>query len=243
MSESTETGGGAPNVGVVLVHGACHGAWCWEEVVGPLETAGFAVNAVDLPLTSLSSDADTVRSAVRGMKDAGLAVLVAGHSYGGVVITAGGHDADALMYCAAVLPDTGKTAADESSLLTTPEIAAASVVDAETATLSFDPARAVPALYSQCSAEQADAAVRRLRPTHLACFGEGIEDAAWRTVPASYVVCDGDRTVSPDYQRRRADVLGDTITLACDHSLFYSATDELVDRIVAVGTRLGRPDV
>jgi alpha-beta hydrolase superfamily lysophospholipase len=33
----------------LLVHGACHGAWCWEEVAGRLRARGHRVAAVDLP--------------------------------------------------------------------------------------------------------------------------------------------------------------------------------------------------
>lgn len=240
MSEPMASSGTTANVGVVLVHGACHGAWCWEDVVGPLQAAGLTVHAVDLPLTSLPADADTVRSAVREMKDAGLSVLLAGHSYGGVVITAGGHDADALMYCAAVMPDSRQTTGEASTTLTTAELSAALVVDGEGRTFSMDPDLVVAAFYGRCSPAQTEAAVRRLRPMHLACFGEPIPEASWRTVPASYVVCDEDRAVAPAYQRERAEMLGDYVTLQSDHSLFYSATDALVERIVAVATQVGR---
>ena len=34
---------------VVLVHGAWHGAWCWDRVVDRLSVAGIAAVAVDLP--------------------------------------------------------------------------------------------------------------------------------------------------------------------------------------------------
>ena len=33
----------------VLVHGAWHGAWCWEKVVPLLEGAGHEVVTLDLP--------------------------------------------------------------------------------------------------------------------------------------------------------------------------------------------------
>ena len=33
---------------VVLVHGAWHGAWCWQRVVPRLQQAGVAVHAVTL---------------------------------------------------------------------------------------------------------------------------------------------------------------------------------------------------
>ena len=33
----------------VLVHGACHGAWCWETVAEKLSTKGHRVAVLDLP--------------------------------------------------------------------------------------------------------------------------------------------------------------------------------------------------
>ena len=42
---------------VVLVHGAWHGAWCWDEVVSRLSGDGLAVVAVDLPSVASGGDA------------------------------------------------------------------------------------------------------------------------------------------------------------------------------------------
>ncbi|OVA10518.1 hypothetical protein BVC80_8985g55 [Macleaya cordata] len=33
---------------LVLVHGACHGAWCWYKLATLLRTAGHRVTALDL---------------------------------------------------------------------------------------------------------------------------------------------------------------------------------------------------
>ncbi|WP_370270531.1 alpha/beta fold hydrolase, partial [Nioella sp.] len=33
----------------ILVHGACHGAWCWQKVVPALEARGHSVRAIDMP--------------------------------------------------------------------------------------------------------------------------------------------------------------------------------------------------
>jgi hypothetical protein len=32
-----------------LIHGAWHGAWCWERLLAPLRERGHGVIAVDLP--------------------------------------------------------------------------------------------------------------------------------------------------------------------------------------------------
>lgn len=78
---------------VVLVHGAWHGSWCWENIVDDLERSGIAVTAVDLPghvvpgssrrlWNSFSSYVDHVSEVVDAID--GDVVLV-GHSMGGLV--------------------------------------------------------------------------------------------------------------------------------------------------------------
>src|SRR5437870_13500893 len=81
---------------VVLVHGAWHGAWCWEQVLTHLDNAGRRAIAVDLPSVSsatatLAGDVACVRAALDAVENDALLV---GHSYGGVVVTeAGRHPA------------------------------------------------------------------------------------------------------------------------------------------------------
>ncbi|OAP10425.1 MES7 [Arabidopsis thaliana] len=38
----------------VLVHGICHGAWCWYKVKAQLEAAGHSVTAVDLAASGVN---------------------------------------------------------------------------------------------------------------------------------------------------------------------------------------------
>jgi len=34
---------------VLLVHGSCHGAWCWRDVIPALQALGHSARAIDLP--------------------------------------------------------------------------------------------------------------------------------------------------------------------------------------------------
>ena len=47
---------------MVLVHGAFHGAWCWEPVRNLLDEQGIPNLAPELPLTGLEADAGAVRA-------------------------------------------------------------------------------------------------------------------------------------------------------------------------------------
>ncbi|MHB8467660.1 MAG: alpha/beta fold hydrolase, partial [Acidimicrobiales bacterium] len=106
----------------VLVHGAWHGAWCWERVAAALANVGVPTLAVDLPghgadpgpLTDLHGDAERVRQVLDAVD--GPVVLV-GHSYGGVVITeAGDHrGVSHLVYLCALALDGHETAGTAAS--------------------------------------------------------------------------------------------------------------------------------
>ena len=93
---------------VVLVHGMGGDERTWEAVAPLLAESGHAVVTVRNGLESLSDD---VASTTRAIESVEPPVVLAGHSYGGAVITnAGNHDAvAALVYVAAFAPDEGET--------------------------------------------------------------------------------------------------------------------------------------
>ena len=77
----------------MLVHGAWHGAWCWDRWLEPLTTAGYRVRTLDLPghgdpgarrlWTSLRSSVDALEAVVDGLESD---VTLVGHSMGGLVV-------------------------------------------------------------------------------------------------------------------------------------------------------------
>src|SRR4051794_4806797 len=94
----------------VLVHGAWHGAWCWEKLTPLLDEASVPWQALDLPLSSLEDDAAAVHKVLDAIE--GPAVLL-GHSYGGAVISqAGDHPAvEHLVYLCAFALEAGESPA------------------------------------------------------------------------------------------------------------------------------------
>ena len=100
--------------GVVLVHGAWHGAWCWDPVVEELQRRGIAVEAVELPLTGLADDVRATRAAAGAM---GPDTVLVGHSYAGLVISeaaVGLPSVRRLLYLAALMCEAGE---DSSAIL------------------------------------------------------------------------------------------------------------------------------
>ncbi|MEN2738365.1 alpha/beta fold hydrolase [Microbacterium sp. X-17] len=222
-------------VRILLVHGSCHGGWCWEEVVGPLEERGWLVSAPDLPLTSFFDDAEAVEQEIAAAKARGERVVAVGHSYGCPVITQGGDDADHLVICAGPVPDIGETVDDERAV--TPEVMPADVY-LPGGMFTLDPERAVAGFFHRCTPEQARRAGERMRPMPAASFTEHVTKAAWKHVPTSYIVTTDDHAFGTSFQRSLLPRVRDYVEFDCDHSLFYSATDQLVARLDEIATEV-----
>src|SRR5271156_4482268 len=96
-----------PNI--VLIHGAWAEGSCWSDVIARLQADGYHVTAPQFPLTTLADDVARLRQ-VLDLQDG--PAIVAGHSYGGQIITALGADAPnvaGLVYIAAFGLDEGES--------------------------------------------------------------------------------------------------------------------------------------
>jgi len=214
---------------VVLVHGAWHGAWCWDEVVGRLSGDGLSVVAVDLPSVTSGGDLYDDARAVREVLDAtaGDKVLV-GHSYGGIVITEAAAGADGvrhLVYLTAFMLDEGEALADVAGR--TPP--AWQIPDADGKTMSVS--RPQEVFYNTCAPEVADAAAARLRPHTIASFVEPLRFVAWRDVPSTYVICERDNAIPVPAQEAMSAHADTTHRLQSDHSPFLTDPDAVADLI------------
>lgn len=225
----------------VLVHGAFHGAWCWELVLPRLQPLGHEVVAIDLPgcgadetpagEVTLEGCAERVADTLR----AGEPAVLVGHGMGGAVITQSATHArdriQRLVYVSAFLPRDGESV---QSLASTAEgegdlIRAKMVVQPQQAVLPQDDARA--ACYGTCSPQRAEWALERIAPQPLAplrtpvSLGGGIDP-----IDRHYVLAAEDRAIPLALQRRMAhdNPCREIAELGCDHSPFLSAPDELV---------------
>jgi pimeloyl-ACP methyl ester carboxylesterase len=184
--------------GVVLVHGAYADGSSWSEVIERLQHAGLAVAAVQNPLTSLADDVAHTRR-ILALHDG--PVILAGHSFGGTVITEAGIDprVAGLVYIAARAPDTDEDYAALAQKFPAPPANAGLVYTGgfggltEDAFLNdfangVDPVRA-RVLY----------AVQGRVSESL--FREKTTAAAWRSKPSWYAISRQDRTTSPELER------------------------------------------
>jgi len=96
---------------VVLVHGAFADGSSWAKVIPLLQAKGYNVIAVQNPLTSFEEDVAATKRAVASTDGP---VLLAAHSYGGMVITEAGNDPKVagLLYVDALIPNDDQSVAD-----------------------------------------------------------------------------------------------------------------------------------
>ena len=214
----------------VLVHGAWHGAWCWDPVIAAL--GGDAV-ALDLPSdhvegTGLTEDVGAVRAVLDGLDD----VVLCGHSYGGAVISeAGAHlSVRHLVYLCAFVLDVGESvlanaAPQLDTVLNTVMVPSGDVV-------SVTPEGARAAFY----ADVADPPLDRLVPHDMRAFTTQVTAAAWRDKPSTYVLCAQDQAIHPDRQRFFAGRCGGVVELEASHSPMLSMPDRVAEILRGAAT-------
>src|ERR1700742_182531 len=91
---STEQNAMHARPNVVLVHGAWAEGSSWSSVIERLQADGYHVTAPQFPLTSLADDVGRLRHVLTLQ---GGPTVIVGHSYGGQIMTAPGHDAPTVL--------------------------------------------------------------------------------------------------------------------------------------------------
>lgn len=184
---------------IVLVHGAFADGSGYKGVYESLTKQGYQVTVVQNPLTSLEDDVTATRLALDNQDGP---VILAGHSWGGAVITeAGTHpNVVGLVYIAAFQPDNGETAlqwfqtaepAPENGVLP-PD---------DKGIVYYDKEKFHPGFCGDLSKEEAEFMYASHGAFYGQCFVTPITEAAWRTKPAFAVIATDDKSINPDIQR------------------------------------------
>lgn len=225
---------------VLFVHGAWVGPGSWDRVRKVLADHGVQSKALALPLNSLREDAALLAGELAG--DTG-GVILAGHSYGGSVITeAGEHPRVAhLVYVAALANDVGESAGDLTGRFPTTAVAPAIQVDADSRMTLTD------AGFAECFAPDLDAQTaatmaREQHSTHTACFAEPATRASWRSRPSTFFVSAQDQVVHPDLQRWMARRAGSELhELAASHASPVSHAEPIARLLLALASGTTAP--
>ena len=228
----------------VLVHGAWHGAWCWDELLpllpGHVEAVDLPGHGADTtPVAGCTLDAYVAR-VVEALERAPEPAVLVGHSLGGITVAQAAERRPELVrsavFLAAYMPRDGESGYGLARLDTgsaiTPDCC---VMRADEGLLDLVPERIRGALYDGCPAGLADAAVARLCPEPLRPMGTPVSLTPERfgNVERVYALCLRDRIVTPACQRRLVEAQPcPTIELDAGHSPFLSHPGPLAAALV-----------
>ena len=220
---------------VVLVHGAYADGSSWADVIAILQRAAFTVTSVQNPLTSLADDVAATRRALDRQTGP---TVVAGHSWGGTVVSeAGNHpNVAALVYVAARAPDVGEDYAALAARFPTPPASAGIVHTDGYAQLSET------AFLEDFAGGVNDVRARALYaaqgPIADDLFAARTTVAAWRDKPCYYAVSAQDRTTAPELERFVADRMrATTIEVDSSHLAMVTHPEVIADLIFAAASR------
>lgn len=220
---------------VVLVHGAWVDGSSWSKVIPLLESKGFNVTAVQLPLTSFADDVATTKRAL-ALEDG--PVLLVGHSYGGAVITEAGNDPKVagLVYVAAVAPDQGESTAELLASVPTP-LSTELRPDAS-GFIKITP-KGIAEDFAQCLDDREISVLTAAQaPTNIAAVDGQVTSPAWKSKPSWYIVASEDRAISPALEEMLAKhINATTITLPTCHVAMLGEADKVADFIAKAGAR------
>jgi pimeloyl-ACP methyl ester carboxylesterase len=213
---------------VVFVHGFWGGAAHWAKVIVGLNgRGGYALHAVENPLTSLSDDAERTKKMVNQIDGP---VLLVGHSYGGAVITEAGDlpNVVGLVYVAAFAPDAGESLGEISGWRASP--GAANVAPDSDGYLWINKEKFGESFCQDLPEDEALVMAVTQKAPVGSTFGDTVSEPAWKTKPVWYQVSTEDRMINPDTERQMAERMKprETIELAASHASLASQPTEIV---------------
>ena len=195
---------------VVLVHGAWADGSSWAGVTRTLQSDGYTVAVPPNPLRGLQADAAYLASYLKTIHGP---IVLAGHSYGGAVITdaaTGNANVKALVYVDAFIPDKG----DSVLSLLTPKDPSQPGLDPKAlfdivpfpgapegvADLYFKRAAFPSALANDLPKREAAVLAATQRPIAANALSEQTVAPAWKTIPAWAVIGTEDHIIPPALQ-------------------------------------------
>ncbi|TGD42979.1 alpha/beta fold hydrolase [Pseudotabrizicola sediminis] len=234
----------------LLIHGSCHGAWCWHRVIPALAALGHNARAIDLPghgrdhtpasAVTLDAYAQAICAALTGP------TIVVGHSMAGYPITAAA-EADpthiaALVYLCAYAPVSGMTLGDMRRAGPRQPLAPAIRIDKAAGTFSFDPAQTDALFYHDCDAQAQALASLCLTPQPIAPQETALTlTPRSQSLPRHYIRCTDDRAIPPEYQAvmELSVPQAQRTTLAASHSPFFACPEALAQRLHQIALSTG----
>jgi pimeloyl-ACP methyl ester carboxylesterase len=207
---------------IVLIHGAWADGSCWSGVIERLQAGGYRVIAPQFPLTALADDVARLRQVLDRLD--GPAVL-AGHSYGGQVMTALGADAPGvagLVYIAAFGLDQGESLG--GLLAQGPPTPALAHLVTDARGFGWLPEGDFVSYFAaDVDPVQAKVMYAVQQPLATSAFTDVMGVPAWKTRPSWYLVAADDQALPPAAERQFAARMGAaTVEIPASHVAMVS---------------------
>ncbi|MFB6454776.1 alpha/beta hydrolase [Chitinophaga sp. Hz27] len=222
---------------VVLVHGAFADGSGYKGVYESLTKQGYNVTIVQNPLTSLADDVAATHTVLDNQD--GPAIL-AGHSWGGAVITeAGNHpNVAGLVYIAAFQPDNNETALQWFQ--SAPPAPENGVLPPDSkGIVYYDKDKYHAGFCGDLSKEQAAFMYASQGAFKGECFLTPISNAAWRNKPTFGIIATDDKSINPDIQRnmyQRSNTQAKEIKGS--HAVYISQAEEVANVIASAAQQV-----
>ena len=228
---------------VVLVHGAFADASGWYGVQERLEDKGYKVISPANPLRGVTADTAYLKSYLSTIKGP---IVLAGHSYGGVVITnaaTGNANVKALVYIAAYAPDEGDTVLTLGQLGKQGEIGPATLdirnFPNPDGSIGQEGTIKLNVFHDIFAADLSKKLARNMslaqRPASLVALGEPSGPPAWKTIPSYYMIAGADKAIGADVEKAMAKRINPkkTVTVkGASHVVFISQPKTTADFIL-----------
>jgi pimeloyl-ACP methyl ester carboxylesterase len=216
---------------VVLVHGAFADGSGWKGIYAILANKGYTVTIVQNPLSSLEDDVAATNLALDKMDGP---VILAGHSWGGAVITqAGVHPKVAgLVYVAAFQPDLGESAFTWFSSM--PPVAENGVnMPDEKGFVYYDKAKYHAGFCADLTQPESDFMYASQGAFAGKSFATPLTQVAWKTKPSFGIVATEDKSIRPEIEEKMYLRSGTTITkIKGSHAVYISQPDAVAKVII-----------
>ncbi|GHH77843.1 alpha/beta hydrolase [Streptomyces sulfonofaciens] len=228
---------------IVLVHGAWADASSWAEVTERLQRRGFTVLAPPNTLRGVATDTANLRAYLKTLTGP---VVLAGHSYGGFVISnaaTGNENIKALVYIDAFIPDKGETvgqltAAEPGSVL--------AVSDPSTVFNSvpipkgggdvdlYVKQKLFPRFFAAgVPLNRASVLAAGQRPIAASVLNQPSGEPAWKTIPSWALIGTEDRVLPPAEQKVMTERAGSrTVRVKAPHLSMVSDPEAVTGVVV-----------
>lgn len=233
----------------VLVHGAWHGAWCWDKVVPLLRQAGHQVITFDLPghgqdktvVSEVTLDLYVQRTCEVLAAQMEPVILV-GHSISGIVISQTAEryptKIQKLVYLTGFLLRDGEFLLQYAQSDTDALIMPNAIADETGTYLTLPTEKLKDIFYADCTDEDIARAKTLLVPQAIQLLAAPVHVTPenFGRIPRVYIECLQDRAITLTCQRQMSTALPcqRVLTLDTSHSPFLSAPEALLKLLLSV---------